>query len=328
MPAVESASLARVPPGGFEGIGLGGVAPADEPGTTDQFSPAWNIVESGYFATLHIPIVAGREFAPTDTSGAPPVVIVGEAIARRFWPGQLVVGRPLRLQVFNARAGRAQQRIATVVGVAGNIRSSSLIDGLAEPYVYLPLAQTDVVGSDMIVQMSVVARRRGDASLVPAMATLVQDIDRRLVLSRAEPLVESIAFGLTPQRILATISGIMGLVAVLLASMGIYGVTAYTVALRRREFAIRLALGAPRGRVVQMVFGQGTRIVAVGLCIGLVLAIGAGQVLSVFLYGLPPAHVPTLLGTVALFFAIGATASLVPAGQAVREGWRRALQND
>ena len=115
----------------------------------------------------------------------------------------------------------------------------------------------------------------------------------------------------------------MGLVALLLASMGIYGVTAYTVALRRREFAIRLALGAPRARVVRMVFRQGTWLVAVGLGIGLALAIGAGHVLSVFFYGLPAAHVPTLLGTVVLFVAIGAAASVVPAGQAVRDGWRR-----
>jgi ABC-type antimicrobial peptide transport system permease subunit len=177
-------------------------------------------------------------------------------------------------------------------------------------------------------QMSIVARRRGGTSLAAAMATLVQDIDQRLVLSRTESLADSIALGLTPQRILAAISGAMGLVALLLASMGIYGVTAYTVALRRREFAIRLALGAPRASVVQMVFRQGTWLVVGGLGIGLALAIGVGQVVSVFFYGLPAAHVPTLLGTVALFLAIGTTASVVPAGQAVREGWRRALQED
>jgi ABC-type antimicrobial peptide transport system permease subunit len=120
----------------------------------------------------------------------------------------------------------------------------------------------------------------------------------------------------------------MGLVAVLLASMGIYGVTAYTVTLRRREFAIRLALGAPRARVVQMVFGQSTWLVAVGLGIGLALATGAGQVLAVVFYSLPAAHVPTFVATVALFFATGAAASVIPAGQAVCEGWRRALHED
>jgi ABC-type antimicrobial peptide transport system permease subunit len=185
-----------------------------------------------------------------------------------------------------------------------------------------------MAGPDITGQMSIVARRRGRASLAAAMATVVQNIDTGLVFSRTASLAESVALGLTPQRVLATIGGAMGLVALLLASMGIYGVTAYTVALRRREFAIRLALGAPRARVVRMVFRQGTWLVAVGLGIGLALAIGAGQVLSVFFYGLPAAHVPTLLGTVALFLAIGTAASLVPAGQAVREGWRRALQEE
>jgi predicted permease len=328
VPGVEGASLARVPPGGFEGIGLGGVAPGDQPATTEMFLPAWNIVDTRYFATLRIPIVAGRDFALTDTAGAPTVVIVSETLARRFWPGRPAIGKPLRFEVYNARDRRTEPRVSTVVGVAGNIRSSSLIDGLAEPYVYLPLAQSDVVGSDMTTQMSIVARRRGATGLAAAMATLVQDIDQRLVLTRTESLAESIALGLTPQRVLASISGAMGLVALLLASMGIYGVTAYTVALRRREFAIRLALGAPRSRIIQMVFSQGTRLVAAGLGAGLALGMGVGQVLAVFFYGLPAAHLPTLLATVALFLAIGAAAAVVPAGQAVGEGWRRALQEE
>jgi predicted permease len=326
-PAVESASLARVPPGGFEGIGLGGVTPGDQPDTTEMF-PAWNIVDTRYFATLHIPIIAGRDFALTDTVGTPPVVVISQTLARRLWPGQPAIGKSLRLPVFNARQPRAVPRVATVVGVVGDIRSSSLIDGLAEPYVYLPLAQSDVVGSDMTAQMSIVARRRTGTTLSAAMATLVQDIDQRLVLASAKSLTDSVALGLTAQRILGTICGVMGFVALLLASMGIYGVTAYTVALRHREFAIRLALGAPRARVVGMVFKQGTWLVAIGLCIGVAVAIGAGQVLSVLFYGLPAAHVPTLLGTVALLLVIGAAASVVPARQAVRDGWRHALQED
>ena len=98
----------------------------------------------------------------TDTAGAPVVVVVSETLARRFWPRQPAIGKPLRLEVFNARARPCQNRTsATVIGVAGDIRSSSLIDGLAEPYVYLPLAQSDAVGSEMTAQMSIVARRRG-----------------------------------------------------------------------------------------------------------------------------------------------------------------------
>ena len=120
----------------------------------------------------------------------------------------------------------------------------------------------------------------------------------------------------------------MGLVALLLASMGIYGVTAYTVALRRREFAIRLALGAPRARVVRMAFRQGTVLVGVGLCIGLVLAIGVGQVLSVVLLraaGGSRANADRHGDAVRRHRRGGVR---VPASQAVRDGWRRALQED
>jgi putative ABC transport system permease protein len=325
-PNVEAASLARVPPGGLEGIGLGSVAPGDQPSTTDMFSPAWNIVDTGYFAALRIPMLAGRDFAPSDTAGAEPVAVISDTIARRFWPGQPAVGKPLRLSVFNAQSRRDDTYIATVVGVSTDIRSSSLVDGLAEPYVYLPLAQSDAVGArGMTITMSIVARRRGDGSLSGTMATIVQGIDSRLVLSNAQSLADAVALGLTPQRVLAAICGIMGLVAILLASMGIYGVTAYTVALRRREIAIRLALGAPRSRVVRMVFRQGTSLVAIGLCIGLLAAVGIGQILSGFFYGLHVVDIPTLAGTVALFLAVGAAACLVPASQAVRDGWR-ALQ--
>jgi predicted permease len=324
--AVESASLARVPPGGFEGIGLGGITPGDRSGM-GELSPAWNIVDTRYFETLRIPLIAGRDFAPTDTAAAPLVVVVSKTLARRFWSEQPAVGKPLRLTIFNRTHPRGEHHIAMVVGVAGDIRSSSLIDGLAEPYVYLPLSQSDVIGiADMAAQMSIVARRHSGRSLAPALATVVQEIDPRLVFARVESLADSIELGLTPQRVLATVGGAMGLVALLLVSIGIYGVTAYAVALRRREFAIRLALGAPRARVVNIVLRQSIWVMAVGLCLGLTLATGATWVLAGFFYGLPPIHMPTVLGTIALFLAIGAAASLVPAAQAVREGWRRALQ--
>ena len=136
------------------------------------------------------------------------------------------------------------------------------------------------------------------------------------------------ALGLAPQRVLAAVASGMGLVSLLLAAIGIYGVTAYSVVLRRREFGIRLALGAPRVRVVSMVVRQGMWLVAVGAAIGLGLAVGAGRVLSVFFYGLPAVHAPTLLGSALLLAAVGAAAAGIPAVHAVRGDWRRALQEE
>lgn len=324
LPAIDAASLARVPPGGLEGIGMGGIAAGDRQGD-DLFSPGWNIVDTSYFATLRIPL-QGRDFTADDSAGAPAVVIVSDAIARRLWPSQTAIGRPLTLEIFNARSRRMERRSATVVGVAGDIKSSSLVDGLAEPYVYLPLAQAQDTG--MLTEMSIVVRRRSNTTLESQIGAIVRKLDPALVLARVESLSEALALGLAPQRVLVAVAGGMGVVSLLLAAMGIYGVTAYAVALRRREFGIRLALGAPRVRVISMVIRQGMWLVGVGAAIGLGLAVGAGRVLAVFFYGLPAMHLPTLVGSAVLLAAVGAVASAIPAVHAVRGDWRRALQEE
>jgi len=326
LPAVEHASLARVPPGGFEGIGLGGIMPGDAPPGSDLLSPAWNIVDPDYFATLRIPLVAGRDFTDRDQAGAPPVAIISQAIAQRFWPRENAIGKPLTLSIFNVRLRRTETRSAVVVGVSGDITSSSLVDGLAEPYVYLPLGQSADTG--MTTTMSIVSRVRGSGRLELPLLGILRDLDPTLVLVNAESLANSVALGLAPQRVLAGVAATMGLCGLLLASMGIYGVTAYSVALRRREFGIRLALGASRLRVIWMVLRDGMLLISVGALIGLSLAVGAGRVLGVLFYGLPSMHAPTLFGALVLFVAVGASACLVPANHAVRTDWSRALHEE
>jgi predicted permease len=325
IPSIDDASLVRVPPGGFEGIGLGGIA-ADTRDQSEMFSPGWNIVDTGYFATLRLPIRAGRDFTSGDRAGAPTVVIVSDSIARRFWPGQDPIGRPVTLAIFNTRKQAVERRTATVIGVAADIKSSSLVDGLADPYVYLPLAQTQDTG--MTSTMSIIARQRGRTSLVPQIEAIVRELDPTLVIANDQSLSESIALGLAPQRVLAAVAGTMGVLGLFLASIGIYGVTAYSIAMRRRELGIRLALGAPRGRLIWMVLRQGMALVAIGVAIGVVLATGASQVLSLFLYGLSAVHPPTLFATLLLFGVVGGLACAIPATRAVSGDWRRALQEE
>ena len=326
LPSVEAASLARVPPGGFEGIGLGGIAAGDAPAGSDALSPGWNIVDAGYFTALRIPLVAGRDFTDRDQAGAPSVVIISQAIAQRLWPGQNAVGKPVALSIFNARSHQMERRTADVAGVAADIRSSSLVDGLAESYVYLPLAQSADTG--MTTTMSIVARHRGAQQFEAELIGLVRELDPNLVVAQMDSLDAAVSLGLAPQRVLAVVASAMGLFGLLLASIGIYGVTSYSVSLRRREFGIRLALGAPRARVIWLVLRQGMLLVSVGAVVGLSLAAGAGKVLSVFFYGLPSVHIPILLGAMVLFVAVGAVACLVPASQAVRVNWQRALTDE
>jgi predicted permease len=312
LPDVESASLARVPPGGFEGIGLGTLS---MPGaiTPERFSPAWNIVDPGYFATLRIPLIAGRDFSDGDVQGSPPVAIVGEALARRLWPTATGIGEHLAVSIFTR--GKLEERSLLVVGVVRDIKSSSLIDGLAESYVYLPLQQSDE--TTLTTRMSIVARSRRGQRIDAELAAAVRQLNSGLLVARSETMEQAIALGLAPQRLLATAAGSLGLIGLLLAAIGINGVTAFAVVRRRHEIGIRLALGAQRRAIVGEIVRQGMKLIVVGAVAGLLLAAGASQALSIFLYGLPPIHVPTFVGTAILFVLVGLTACWVPARRAV-----------
>ena len=314
LPDVEAATLARVPPGGFEGIGLGSVAAAGMPSQGEPFFPAWNIVDSGYFATLRIPLIAGRDFSDGDVAGAQSVAIVGAGIARRFWPGKTAVGEYFVVNVLGPK-GSSSTRDVLIIGVARDVKSSSLIDGLADSYVYLPLQQNGT--SLMTTQMTIVARSSQGQRISAEMGALVRKLNPNLVIARSETVEESVALGLAPQRLLAAVAGSLGVVGLLLAAIGIYGVTAYTVARRSRELGIRMALGAHPREIVGMVLKQGMLLTALGSLIGLVLAAGASQMLSVFLYGLPPLHWPTFLGTAILFVVVGLAACYIPARRAI-----------
>jgi predicted permease len=316
LPGVQAATLARVPPGSFEGIGLGSIAPLSPPADSEPFFPSWNIVDSGYFATLRIPLIAGRDFSDGDVIGAPSVAIVGEAIAQRFWPGKEAIGEHLAVTLMTGASPNVRETI--VIGVAKDVKSSSLIDGLAGSYVYIPVRQADTaLLADMTTEMTIVARRRGHQRLITELGELVRTLHPRLAIVRSESLEDALALGLSLQRLFATVSSSFGLVGLFLAAVGIYGVTAYSVARRRRELGIRMALGAERGDVMRMVLRQGMALTAIGSTIGLVLAVGASEVLAGFLYGLPPLHAPTFVATTVTIVAVGLIACYIPAHRAI-----------
>jgi predicted permease len=326
LPDVEAASVARVPPGGWEGIGLGGVDMPGGASLPNDFSPSWNIVAPGYFETLRIPVLRGRDFAPTDTAGSPPVAIIADAIARRFWPGQGAVGRYLTFSTFDPQASRTEKRPVLVIGVVGDIKSTSLIDGLADPYIYLPVAQT--VDPGFTSTMTLITRSRNGTRLQLQVDRAMREIDPDLVAARSETLLEAIALGLGPQRLLAGVAGGLGLIGLALAAIGIHGVMAYAVTQRRREFGIRIALGAPLVGIVWMVLRQGLWIVTAGSVIGLGVATGIGRLLSVFLNGLPAFHLPTFVGILFLVAVVGALACYLPARRAIGREPLRALRSE
>jgi predicted permease len=311
LPNVEAATIARVLPGGFETTRLAGLAvPAGAQfGGEDVFYPDWNIVEPDYFATLRIPLVSGRDFNTTDRIGSPRVAIIDENLARRFWPDENPIGRSLVQRIGGTDGGTL-----LVIGVAGHIRSSSLIDGLSEALLYVPLQQQE--SSPLTSNLTIAVRTRDGQRMAEPIRMLVRSMDANLPVVASQTLEEAMALGLVPQRVAASISGSLGLVALLLAAIGIYGVTAYAVARRTRYIGMGVALGAARADVVGMVLRHGMALTIIGSLIGVALAAGASQLLAAWLLGVPPLDPVAFTIAVTMSVMVGLAACYIPARRA------------
>jgi predicted permease len=317
LPGVESAALADRVPGGplqMEATKRGrGDASAAGSAITEATSTPWSVtrVEPGYFKTLRIPLVAGRDFSSGDRTGTQPVAIVDESTARRLWPGQEAVGKyltsvPTRISVQDPAP-------KLVIGVARDIAQSGRQREGSVLVIYAPLQQ--LYGP----QLTIFARTSRGERMPGAIRALVMTMNPNLPILAAHTLEERQTGPVLLQlRIAALVSGTVGLVGLLLASIGIYGVTAYAIGRRTREIGIRLTLGAQHADVVRMVLRQGMSLVAIGAGIGLLLAAVAGRVLARLLFGLPPLDPLTFAGATLLFAAIGLAACYVPIRRATR----------
>jgi predicted permease len=257
-------------------------------------------VDAGYFDALRTTIVAGRAIDRTDDASAPKVAVVNETFVRRTWPGQSAVGRTV---------GYQGDRV-TVVGVARDAKYSTLTEPL-RPFLYLPIAQHWSATQTLVVRAS------GDPlALAPDIARAVRAIDPTLPRPTVTTLGRENSVALIPQRVAALVSGTLGAVGLLLAAVGLYGVISHSSSRRRREIGIRLALGARRGDVLQMILREGMRVTAIGVAIGLVLSTAATRLLVRYLFGVSPLDALTFVVMSAMFVGIAALASYLPARRA------------
>jgi len=261
------------------------------------------IVTPGYFDVLGIPMRGGRAFGSQDDSEAPPVVVVSEGLARTLWPGESAVGRRLRV------GGDSVWR--TVVGVVGETQQP--VESTPLPEVYVPFAQ------DPIPLLFVLARVAGDPrGMAGALQRAVARVDDGLGLANVTPLGDLTDRATNQHRALATVLSLFALLALGLAMLGLYASLAYVVAQRRREIAIRVAVGANAWAIRGLVAREGVLLVVVGLVIGVALSLALTRLLASQLYGVTPtdpgtfASIATLLGTSALL------AALAPLRQATR----------
>jgi predicted permease len=267
----------------------------------DWPEPSIRTVSASYFSALGVPVLDGRAFEASDHATAPPVAMVNAAARERFFGG----GNPVGAQVNLWGADR------TVVGVAGNERFKGLAAD-APPAVYLPLAQAPTPSA-------VLVRMRGAASAAaPLVRRVVREVDPQLALFGVEPLENTIRGTLAQRRYTMVVLAAFALAAVVLALVGVHGVLSYAVAQRTREIGVRVALGADGASVRALVLGDGVRLLAVGLALGLAGAFALSQLMATLLYGVGARDPATFAGVAALVAAVALVASWLPARRAGR----------
>jgi putative ABC transport system permease protein len=278
----------------------------------------FNAVSDGYFRTLGTPLLRGRDFDQKDRSESPPVAVINESLARRFFGDIDPVGRRMSLPGTNS-----DELPITVVGVVGNTKYESLREAPL-PVAYFPLSQG---GSNQPI-LNLDLRSYGDpSSLIPALREMSAAVNPRISIRFAN-LSEEVAASLARERLLATLSGFFGGLALLLVVIGVYGTMTYSVNRRHREFGIRLALGATGGRLVQTVLMDVARPIGFGLFVGAAGALLASRVVATFLYDLSPADPTSLALSTLLLAAVAFGAGIVPALKVARFNPVVALQGE
>ena len=260
-------------------------------------------VEPTYFATLGIPVVRGRGLTTSDTAANTPVAIISVAASRRWWPGRDAIGERIYLDGEAARS-------VEIVGVAADAKVQTLGEA-PEPLVYRPLA----TGYPGLVRL--IVRTSGDpAALVPALRRFVSEIDPAVAVFESQTMDQHLGVMLFPFRMAAALSTALGAFALLLAAVGLYGVLAFGVAERASELALRIALGAQRAAVLRLVVADGLHVVAIGLALGLILALALSRVLASWLFGIQPTDPLVFIGMPAVLIGVAVMASIVPARRA------------
>jgi len=304
LPGVQSVALAsRVP------LGLDGGSTSVKPeGYVSQANESMEtqdaIITPNYFKTMQLPIVKGRDFTLQDTKSSQRAVIVNEAFVNRYWPHQEALGKRLNSDLTH--------EWFTVVGVARDNKVRNLNEK-PTPFLYLPLYQ--VYRAGMIIN----ARVTGDPlTFGQTVEKTVHELNADLAVFEVTSLELSEQFGSFPQRVAGTFVGAFGLLALVLAAVGIYGVTAYTTRQRTHEIGIRVALGATKEDVLRLVLGHGLRLTLIGVAIGLAASFALTRYLGSMLLGMTSTDALTFSCVAILLCAVALFATFIPARRAMR----------
>jgi predicted permease len=301
QPGVESATLARYVPLGLGGSSSQGLeVDGYTPRPNEEITITYNTIAPRYFETMRIGLVEGREFTAMDTPESPAVLIISESMARRYWPNGGALGGKVRF-------GKDQ---AEVVGIAKDIKYARLAEP-PRPHMYFPLMQRFTSAVVLHVRSEAPA-----ATVLASIRSVVRGMDANLPIYDARTVEEHMQTAVFAQKMGANMLGAMGILALVLAAVGLYGVIAYAVSQRTQEMGIRLALGAAPRDLLQMVLRHGLLLTAIGLAIGLALSFGLSGLMRSLLPGIAPRDPLTFAGVPLVLLAIAAAAALIPARRA------------
>lgn len=303
LPGVQGATLARRLPLTLSGIAFANVViDGHTPARGEEMRFNYETVGPHYFETMRIPLVHGRDVDGRDHEGSQRVVVINETMAQRFWPGGEALGR--RLKVANDWL--------EIVGVAKDVKNRSLSEP-PQPFFYLPLLQ------DYRSNMIVVARTAVEPEqMVHAVQSEVAALDPQIPVFQPTTLEEHIGVSLFQQRMAAMLLSAFGLLALSLATVGLYGVMAHTVSQRTRELGVRVAIGATHGNILKLILGQALFLSAIGIAAGSIVALILTRFLVHLLYGVGPADPVTFAIIPLLLFAVTFAAGYIPARRAIK----------
>lgn len=316
-PGVDAVGLSSSTPMGGLGYRRLFVPGNDSALTVSGEVPSYFQISPGFFSASGVRIVAGRDFRTDDRPGTAPVIIVGEAIAKALWPGETPIGKCLI-------SDKPTNGCSTVVGVVADVHRGAIIERASAQY-YLPLTQSpDRFPSSMVVRVASSQRTAVASTIRTALARVMPDQSAFAIRTMDQLLDRE----LRPWRMGAILFSALGLLALVVAAIGIYGVVAYNMSQRSHEMGVRIALGAQMKDVLDLVLGEGLRVVAIGLVIGVGASLLLGRLVSSLLFGVEANDPSVLIAAVVTMLAIAGVASLIPGWRAARVDPVNALRAD
>jgi putative ABC transport system permease protein len=309
LPGVQSAAIAGNLPLTYDGdsmyVGIEGIP---DPPPDQQLDVIYRVIGPGYFSTMGIPLVRGRDFSDRDTAETALTVVVSQKMAEHFWPGQDALGKRLK-----SGATTSDSPWREVIGVVKDVRQNDFV-AAPKMQMYMSYRQLKFLAPNALVVRTSV----DPASLATAVRNAVWAVDKDQPVSNLDTMENIVARAVARQRFSMLLLGVFASLALLLAAVGIYGVMSYSVAQRTREIGIRMALGAQRSDVLKMTVWSGLKLVFTGLAIGLAVAFALTRVMATLLFGITATD-PTTFGSISLVLVgVALLASYIPALRATK----------